>query len=90
MKTSTSASMTKGSPQVADRGRALGIDVDEDIDTLAKIVDHRRLESSVFAAVHFGILEKLAGGHTTVELLVAEKVIVLAPDFTGARRACRA
>ena len=60
IKTSASAWRTKASSNCRIGGRALRVDVDQDIHALVQIAQNRFAQRAVIISVHFGVLQKFS------------------------------
>ena len=75
---------------LADRGRALRVDVDQHIDAAFQICHDRFAQRAVILSVHLGVLQKLSRLDPGEKICLGKKLIIFAIDFAGARRARRA
>jgi hypothetical protein len=70
----------------ADRGGALDIDVQENVDTLVEMIEDGRAEGAVGMAVNVGVFEEFVVLYAAGEFFLREEVVILAVDLAGARR----
>ena len=90
MKTSASAWRTKASSNCTDGGRALRVDVDQDVHPLVQVAQDRLTQRAVIFSMDLGVLEKLSGLDAREKIRLGKKMIIFAIDLAGARRASRA
>ena len=60
MKMSANACRTIGSSRIADGGGSLRVDVDQDVDAVFQIRQHRLAQRAVIIPVHLRVLQKIA------------------------------
>src|SRR5260370_12137465 len=71
---------------IADGGGALSVNVDQDIDSVLQIGQHRVAQCPVKISVYLRVFEKIAGFESRVKIPSRKKLIMFAVNFTAARR----
>ena len=75
---------------VANGGRALGVDVDQNIDAVFQIRKQRFAQRSIIISMDLRVFEKIAGLRPRVKIGGGQKLIIFAFNLSGAWRPRRA
>ena len=73
-----------------DGGGALHVDIDEDVDAFAEVIDDGLADGAVVVVVDARVFEEVAGRDAVLEFGEVHEMVILAVDLAGAGRAGRA